>query len=72
VFGEYAQIFFVATEPAWRRQGIGSAMTVGALQAAAAQGARQAILDSTEAGASVYRGLGFEPVGMVTRYACAD
>jgi ribosomal protein S18 acetylase RimI-like enzyme len=72
VFGEYAQIFFVTTEPAWRRRGIGSAMTQEALHAAASLGARQSVLHSTEAGASVYRGLGFEPVGMVTRYTCAD
>ena len=72
VFGEYAQIFFVSTEPTWRRRGIGSAMTFGALRAAASRGARTAILHSTEIGVSVYAGLGFEPVGMVTRYAPAD
>jgi ribosomal protein S18 acetylase RimI-like enzyme len=72
VFGEYAQVFFVTTEPAWRRRGIGSAMTLGALRAAASLGARQAFLHSTEDGVSVYTGLGFEPVGLVTRYACAD
>lgn len=72
VFGEYAQIFFVATDPAWRRRGVGSATTAGALRAAASAGARHAILHSTELGVSVYAGLGFEPVGMVTRYACAD
>ena len=35
VFGDYAQVFFVNTEPAWRRRGIGSAMTLEALRAAA-------------------------------------
>ena len=72
VFGEYAQVLFVSTEPAWRRRGIGRAMTRGALRAAASLGARQAILHSTEDGASVYAALGFEPAGLVTRYACAE
>jgi ribosomal protein S18 acetylase RimI-like enzyme len=72
VFGEYAQVFFVATEPAWRRRGIGRAMTRGALRAAASLGARRAILHSTDAGVSLYAGLGFESAGLVTRYTCAD
>ncbi|MGH3025408.1 MAG: hypothetical protein ACRDLR_03080, partial [Gaiellaceae bacterium] len=28
VFGEYARVFFVNTEPAWRRRGIGRSMTL--------------------------------------------
>jgi ribosomal protein S18 acetylase RimI-like enzyme len=72
VFGEYAQIFFVSTEPAWRRQGIGGAMTAGALRGAASLGARRAFLHSTADGASLYRRLGFEAVGLLTRYSCAD
>jgi ribosomal protein S18 acetylase RimI-like enzyme len=72
VFGKYTQVFFVSTEPAWRRQGIGGAMTVGALRAAASLGARWAFLHSTADGASVYERLGFEPVGLLTRYSYAD
>lgn len=72
VFGEYAQVFFVNTEPAWRRRGIGHAMTLEALRAAASLGARRALLHATDHGASVYERLGFEAVGLVTRYSCAD
>jgi ribosomal protein S18 acetylase RimI-like enzyme len=71
VFGEYARIFFVNTEPGWRRRGIGRAMTVEALRAAAASGARRAILDATDGGASVYLQLGFEDAGRLTRYSRA-
>ena len=71
VFGEYARIFFVNTEPGWRRRGIGRAMTVEALRAAASSGARRAILDATDRGASVYLRLGFEDAGRLTRYARA-
>jgi ribosomal protein S18 acetylase RimI-like enzyme len=69
VFGEYARIFFVNTEPDWRRRGIARAMTAEALRAAAGSGARRAILDSTDGGKSVYLRLGFEVVGRLTRYA---
>ena len=72
VFGNYAQVFFVSTEPAWRRRGIGCAMTAGALRGAASLGARQAFLHSTADGASLYKRLGFEPVGLLTRYSYAD
>ena len=68
VFGEYARIFFVNTEPGWRGRGIGAAMTIAALRAAGRAGARRATLDATEAGASLYRRLGFESAGRMTRY----
>ena len=71
VFGEYAQIFFVTTEPAWRRRGIGHAMTLAALRAAASLGARRAILHGTDDGASIYKRLGFEDAGMLTRFSYA-
>jgi GNAT superfamily N-acetyltransferase len=71
VFGEYTQIFFVSTEPAWRRQGIGGATTAGALRGAASLGAHRAILHSTADGSSVYRRLGFEALGLLTRYSHA-
>ncbi|HST16739.1 MAG TPA: GNAT family N-acetyltransferase [Gaiellaceae bacterium] len=72
VFGPYAQVFFVSTEPAWRRRGIGGAMTACALRGAAALGARSALLHSTADGASLYKRLGFEAVGLLTRYSYAD
>ncbi len=72
VFGEYAQVFFVSTEPTWRRRGIGGAMIRGALRSAASLGARRAFLHSTADGASLYESLGFEPAGLLTRYSYAD
>jgi len=71
VFGEYTRIFFVNTEPAWRRRGIGRAMTQEALRTAASSGARRAVLHATNDGAPVYRRLGFEVAGRVTRYSRA-
>lgn len=71
VFGEYARIFFVNTEPGWRRRDIGRAMTLEALRAAASSGARRAFLHATDEGASVYTRLGFEAAGRLTRYSRA-
>jgi ribosomal protein S18 acetylase RimI-like enzyme len=70
VFGEYARILFVNTEPGRRRRGIGQAMTAEALRAAAALGARRAVLHATVDGTSVYTRLGFEAAGRLTRYSC--
>lgn len=71
VFGEYARVFFVNTDPGWRHRGIGHAMTVGALRAAASSGASRAFLHATDDGASVYMRLGFESAGRLTRYSRA-
>jgi ribosomal protein S18 acetylase RimI-like enzyme len=68
LFGEHARIFFVNTERPWRRRGIGRAMTVHALGAAAAVGAHSAFLHATVDGASVYERLGFETAGRLTQY----
>lgn len=70
-FGEHARVFFVNTEPGWRRRGIGRAMSVEALRVAASSGARRAFLHATDDGASVYRRLGFETAGRLTRYSRA-
>ncbi len=72
VFGEDARIFFVDTEPSWRRRGIGCAMTVAALREAASSGARRAVLEATDDGASVYARLGFEAAGRLSRYFRTD
>jgi ribosomal protein S18 acetylase RimI-like enzyme len=69
VFGEDARVFFVNTQPNWRRRGIARAMTLAALRAAVTSGAHRAVLDATEAGAPLYTGLGFEIVGRFTRYS---
>ncbi|WP_036725382.1 GNAT family N-acetyltransferase [Patulibacter minatonensis] len=68
VFGIQADVLFVDTDPAWRGRGIGAAMTAAALRDATARGARIALLDATDAGAGIYRRLGFAPLGRTTRF----
>ena len=69
VFGSQATLLFVNTDPGWRLRGIGRAMTATALHAARAAGAEQACLDASQAGLSIYRGLGFQAVAHTTRFA---
>lgn len=71
VFGEETRVFFVNTAPGWRGRGVGRAMTVAALQAAARSGALRASLDATDVAVSVYRRTGFEAAGRLTRYVRA-
>jgi len=68
VFGCYATVLFVNTDRDWRGRGIGRAMSAHALIAAQRAGARQASLDASDAGRSVYRRLGFEIAGSVKRF----
>jgi GNAT superfamily N-acetyltransferase len=71
VFGTQAAVLFVNTHPDWRRRGIGRAMTAAALRAARDSGARQACLDATRAGVSIYLRLGFEVASPTTRFSRA-
>ena len=57
-------IFNVATPPAHRRRGYGSAITAHAARAGFENGADLAWLQTSEIGESVYRGLGFRHVAM--------
>jgi ribosomal protein S18 acetylase RimI-like enzyme len=68
VFGAEASVFFVNTDPDWQRRGIGRAMTAAALRAAQDLGAARACLDASEAGAGIYRSLGFEDAGPWTQF----
>jgi ribosomal protein S18 acetylase RimI-like enzyme len=68
VFGQHATVIFVNTDPGWRGLGIGQAMTAQALRAAQRSGARQACLDASTAASSIYRRLGFETAGTLTRF----
>lgn len=68
VFGRYATVMFVNTDPGWRGRGIGQAMTAQALDAARRAGASYAALDASEAGRSIYLRLGFASAGRLTRF----
>jgi ribosomal protein S18 acetylase RimI-like enzyme len=66
--GTAASVYLVNTDPAWRRRGIGRAMTAAALAAARDSGARHGSLDATEAGLPIYRSLGFEALTRTTQF----
>jgi GNAT superfamily N-acetyltransferase len=68
VFGTSSSVLLVNTDPAWRRRGLGTAMTAAALYAAREAGARRACLDASDAGRSLYARLGFAPAGRVTQF----
>ena len=53
-------LYQVATIPGFRRKGLGDALARHALEAAAAQGAEEAALQSTSMGFRIYRRVGFE------------
>jgi GNAT superfamily N-acetyltransferase len=69
VAGAEATVFFVNTDPDWRRRGIGRAMTAAALHAARDLGATRAALDASDLGASIYLSLGFESAGTWTQFS---
>jgi len=57
----------VTLEPA-RRRGIGTAMTIAALELARGHGHTTAVLTASELGVRLYEQLGFRCVGLVRRY----
>ncbi len=59
VIGTNARVFFVSTDPAWRRRGIGTAMTAHAVRVARDRGAERACLEASAAGRAIYLRLGF-------------
>jgi GNAT superfamily N-acetyltransferase len=68
-FGQDANAYFVSTDQQWRNQGVATAMTAAALVWAREAGARQACLDASPAGLSIYLRLGFEAVSPTTLFA---
>lgn len=68
VAGRAGEVQHVATDPAVRGRGIGTALTVAAMRALAARGVDTAVLTASPAGAGIYRRLGFRRVGAVRRY----
>ena len=63
-----AGIYFVATVPEARGQGLGAAITLAPLREARAMGYRAGILQSSEMGFSIYRRLGFQKLCNMEHY----
>jgi ribosomal protein S18 acetylase RimI-like enzyme len=59
---EVARIGWVGTVPAFRRRGLGAAVTRAAVLAGFDRGARIAALESSPAGVPLYRSMGFRPI----------
>jgi ribosomal protein S18 acetylase RimI-like enzyme len=68
-FHSAAYVFFINTDPSWRRRGVGLSMTATALHSAARSGATHASLDSSSAGAPLYQRLGFLPATRLTQFS---
>ncbi|MEZ4699754.1 MAG: GNAT family N-acetyltransferase [Rhodothermales bacterium] len=68
VGGGVAGLYNVSTDAAYRRRGIGSALTLKPLLDARDAGIRTAILQAEPDGVSVYSRLGFEVFGEVSEY----
>lgn len=64
-----AYVFFVNTDPDWRRRGVGLSMTAAALRSAASTGARRASLDASGPAVALYRRLGFAVGGQITQFS---
>jgi ribosomal protein S18 acetylase RimI-like enzyme len=61
-------LYNICTLPEFRQRGYGTAMTLRPLLDARAKNDTTAILQATEAGARVYKRLGFETFGIITEY----
>jgi ribosomal protein S18 acetylase RimI-like enzyme len=58
--GPVAWIGTIWVDPAWRRKGLGRALTLATMEAGEAAGCRTFVLVATEVGQPLYEGLGFE------------
>jgi GNAT superfamily N-acetyltransferase len=67
--GADANAYVVSTDEQWRHRGVATAMTSAALSWARDAGARQACLDASAAGLSIYLRLGFQAVASATIFA---
>jgi GNAT superfamily N-acetyltransferase len=64
-----AYVFFVNTDPGWRRRGLGLSMTAAALRSAVKSGATRASLDASGPGIPLYQRLGFTAVAQITQFS---
>ena len=66
--GETVGLYFIATAPAWRRLGLGAAMTTAALEEAREREAIGAVLCAASMGYSTYRRVGFFDLANIGLY----
>ena len=66
--GGVAGLYGISTLEAHRRRGYGTTMTLRPLLDARAEGLELAVLQASNAGAGVYRRIGFEEFGGITEY----
>jgi ribosomal protein S18 acetylase RimI-like enzyme len=66
---EVGALYCIATDPAFRRRGVATALTLEALRITRESGRRIATLQASSEGEPVYRGIGFETVA---RYRLFD
>jgi len=66
--GETTYVCWVGTRPAYRRRGLGAAVTARAVQAGFGRGATLAVLEATPDGRPVYERLGFTAIGACRNY----
>jgi len=70
--GGVVGLYSIITLEAYRRRGIGSALTLQPLLDARAHGFHTGVLQAADAGVGVYTRLGFEPFGNITEYKPAS
>lgn len=63
-----AGLYFIATVPLARRQGIGRALTLAPLEEARRMGYGTGVLQASKMGEGVYRRIGFRPHGTMVSY----
>jgi ribosomal protein S18 acetylase RimI-like enzyme len=68
VGGGVAGLYGISTLASHRRRGFGTALTLRPLLDARAEGLALAVLQASDAGAGVYRRIGFEEFGGITEY----
>jgi GNAT superfamily N-acetyltransferase len=68
VGGGVVGLYNIITQPAYRRRGVGTAMTLQPLRDAHEQGATTAILQASDEGARVYSRVGFTPLGDIREF----
>ncbi len=66
--GETVGLYFISIAPAWRRRGLGAAITASALEAAREREALWAVLCASSMGYPVYRRAGFSDLASIGIY----